>query len=256
MNIREVSRAKLAGVATFIVAISVVAPAQAKTNNALAQAEAAVRGLQSEAALGAPADPLAPLAESSVAAADSTSDAAGQVVRWVSRTHDNQGHPFVIVDKVRAQVLAFDSDGQPAGASAALLGITRGDDSAPGVGDRELRKIPVADRTTPAGRFVAKYGPAGGGHSRVLWVDYGTAVSLHPVVAANAKEHRSQRIKSATPDDNRITFGCINVPASFYTKVVKPLFGGKDGGIVYILPETKTLVEVFPGMTFQQQAAL
>ena len=126
----------------------------------------------------------------------------------------------------------------------ALIGITAGDESSPGVGDRELSDIPPEERTTPAGRFVAKFGPASG-NRRVLWVDYATAVSLHPVVTANKKERRLQRLKSLTPDDNRITYGCINVSAQFYKEVVRPLFADTTG-IVYILPETKYLFEVFP----------
>jgi hypothetical protein len=50
-------------------------------------------------------------------------------------------------------------------------------------------------------------------------------------------------------DDNRITFGCINVPVAFYAKV-RPLFLRK-GGYVYILPDTKLLEEVFPPMRVQ-----
>jgi hypothetical protein len=253
--LNKVFGAKLAGPTTILAAIILAPAAEAQGMDALAQAEAVARDMHGGIATGDPADPLAPLSQRPPAG-DGHSDAAAQVIDWVSRTHDNQNRPFIVVDKARAQVLAFDADGKPVGAAPALLGITRGDDSAPGVGERELRKIPVADRTTPAGRFVAKYGPAGGGHSRVLWVDYGTAVSLHPVITANAKEHRTQRIKSATPDDNRITFGCINVPASFYAQVVKPLFGSKDGGIVYVLPEMKALSEVFPGVAVQQAAAL
>jgi hypothetical protein len=44
--------------------------------------------------------------------------------------------------------------------------------------------------------------------------------------------------------DRRITFGCINVPVSFYEDVVRPQFVGTTG-VVYILPETKSLQEVF-----------
>jgi len=253
--LNKVFGAKLTRPSTILAAILIAPAAQAQGMDALAHAESIASDMRGGIATSASADPLAPLSQSS-SAADGLSEAAAQVIGWVSRTHDNQNRPVIVVDKVHARVLAFDAEGQPVGAAPALLGITRGDDSAPGVGERELRKIPVADRTTPAGRFLAKYGPAGGGHSRVLWVDYGTAVSLHPVVTANAKEHRTQRIKSPTPNDNRITFGCINVPAAFYAKVVKPMFGGKDGGIVYILPDTKTLPEVFPGVAIQQAAAL
>jgi hypothetical protein len=45
--------------------------------------------------------------------------------------------------------------------------------------------------------------------------------------------------------DNRITFGCINVPAVFFDDLVVPMFS-KAGGMVYILPEQKFLIETFP----------
>jgi hypothetical protein len=68
---------------------------------------------------------------------------------------------------------------------------------------------------------------------------------LHPVVTTNPKEHRLERLASATPEDNRITFGCINVAAAFYEEVVRPTFTGTSG-VVYILPEATPLNEVFP----------
>lgn len=63
---------------------------------------------------------------------------------------------------------------------------------------------------------MAHYGPAIGTTEKVLWVDYETAISMHPVVTSNPKEHRLERLKSTTPDDNRITFGCINIAPAFY----------------------------------------
>lgn len=171
---------------------------------------------------------------------------AWHVADWVIASHDNNGMPFMVVDKIGAQVLAFDRSPRLVGAAPVLVGITRGDHSEPEAGDRELSDIPVSDRTTPAGRFVASFGHAAGGRD-VLWVDYPTAISLHAVITTNKKQRRLQRLNSPTPADNRITFGCINVPTVFYAKVVKPLFKGKSG-IVYILPETKPLNEVFLAM--------
>ncbi|HYX46098.1 MAG TPA: hypothetical protein VE820_04685 [Sphingomicrobium sp.] len=171
---------------------------------------------------------------------------AWQVADWVIASHDNNGMPFLVVDKVEAEVLAFDSTTKLVGTAPVLVGITRGDHSDPEVGDRELSDIPVSDRTTPAGRFVATFGHAAGGRD-VLWVDYPTAISLHAVITTNKKQRRLERLNSPTPADNRITFGCINVPTAFYAKVVKPLFKGRSG-IVYILPETKALNEVFLAM--------
>ena len=72
-----------------------------------------------------------------------------------NKAGDKPGLPFVIVDKKEAKVFVFDADGRLRGAAPALLGSARGDDSIPGIGDRELAKIRPQDRTTPAGRFVA-----------------------------------------------------------------------------------------------------
>jgi hypothetical protein len=168
---------------------------------------------------------------------------AGQMFDWVLKTHDNRGMPFVIVDKKDARVLVFNSRGRLLGATGALLGLARGDDSVPGIGERKLSDIRPQERTTPAGRFVASLGH-GLGKQDILWVDYTTALALHRVLATNSNERRLERLATASPLDHRITFGCINVPARFYDDIVHPAFTGTSG-VVYILPEVKTLSEVF-----------
>jgi hypothetical protein len=202
----------------------------------------------------APIDPLAALPGADQADVPKPPpDAAPQVTSWVIRTGDNGGLPFMVIDKVAAEVWVFDAQGQFIGQTPALVGMTPGDESVEGVGDRELSQIKPADRTTPAGRFVAKFGTARG-HENVLWVDYATSISLHPVVTRNKAERRPQRLKSPTSNDNRITYGCINVPPDFYKYVVRVVF--KDTiGLVYILPEMKTLSEAFPGFRPQVLAA-
>ncbi len=174
------------------------------------------------------------------------------IAGWVLGTGDNRGLPFAIIDKEAAQVLIFDAEGKLQGLAPALLGSAVGDDSAPGVADRELKDIPAKDRTTPAGRFLAGYGPAAGGKT-VLWVDYATAVSIHPLPKTGSKkEKRKERLASATADDNRITHGCINVSAAFYNKIVKPTFG-KQGGVFYVLPDSSPVQTAFPGFVPQEQ---
>lgn len=171
------------------------------------------------------------------------SAAARQVANWVVDSGDSARMPFVIVDKVEAKVFVFDADGRLRGAAAALLGLARGDDSVPGIGERALSTIRPEERTTPAGRFVATLDRNLRG-VEILWVDYENAISLHPLVTGTAKDRRSERLASATAGDNRISFGCINVPAQFYAHVIATTFSGTNG-IVYVLPETKTLREVF-----------
>ncbi len=168
---------------------------------------------------------------------------ARQVADWVVDKNDNRSMPFVIVDKKGCKVFVFDGRGQLLGATAALLGLARGDDSAPGIGERKLSDIRPDERTTPAGRFVASLGHDLGPQD-ILWVDYDAAISLHRVLAANTEENRLQRLAAASPSDRRITFGCINVPVKFYDGIVHPAFT-RTNGIVYILPEIKSIAEVF-----------
>jgi hypothetical protein len=152
--------------------------------------------------------------------------------------------PFVIVDKTDARVFVFHADGSLRGTAPALLGLTTGDESIAGIGDRALSTIRPEERTTPAGRFVASLDRNSHGKG-ILWVDYDSAVSLHPVVNNNPRERRLERLATPTPLDNRISYGCINVPAKFYSNVVNPAFAGTNG-IVYVLPEVRTIREVFP----------
>jgi hypothetical protein len=45
-------------------------------------------------------------------------------------------------------------------------------------------------------------------------------------------------LDSPSPLDNRISYGCINVPVTFFANVIQSLFSG-TGGVVYVLPEDK-----------------
>jgi hypothetical protein len=169
---------------------------------------------------------------------------AEQLAEWVVDTDDNGELPFIVVDKLGARIFAFDAGGEFLGSAPVLVGLARGDDSAPGIGDLKLSQISPDERTTPAGRFVAGFGDSDG-HGTMLWVDLPDAISLHPVMSVSPGEHRFQRIKSSDPGQHRISYGCINVPKAFYDDVV--LTALADGNaIVYILPDTKTIDDVFP----------
>jgi hypothetical protein len=167
------------------------------------------------------------------------------LVGWVLATGDHLDMPFVIVDKIRAKAFAFDRHGLFVGAAPVLLGAGSGDQSPEGIGTRKLSTILPSERITPAGRFVASLGENMGGKG-ILWVDYGAAVSLHRVDTAKPQERRLHRLATETVADNRISYGCINVPVDFYEDVIGPLFAG-TAGIVYILPETKSVDDVFFG---------
>ena len=176
-------------------------------------------------------------------AAEDASDDVRQMANWVMDQRDHRGMPFVIVDKQHVRVFVFHPDGKLDGATPALMGSAAGDDSVPGIGEREMLAILPHERTTPAGRFLSSPGINSLGED-IIWVDYNAAVSMHRVRAKDPKERRLERLASATSDDNRISFGCINLPVAFYDSIVKPALGASQG-VVYVLPETRSLQAVF-----------
>ncbi|MHB8912726.1 MAG: L,D-transpeptidase [Lysobacter sp.] len=204
-------------------------------------------GVQSPAAVPEPAPAPRPAVTRTPKKADfqqeSASSEVKHVANWAVDSADNRGLPYVIVDKVNAKVFVFDAGGHLQGAEPALLGMVRGDRSAEGIGDQKLSAIRPENRTTPAGRFVASLDRDLQGQS-ILWIDYASALALHRVIKGKPSERRAERLQSATSQDNRISYGCINVPVKFFENVVSPAFTNTNG-VVYILPETGTPREMF-----------
>jgi hypothetical protein len=164
-----------------------------------------------------------------------------EVVGWIARSGDNSRLPFLVIDKPSARVYAFDPAGRFQGDAPVLLGM--------GVGDRmllpsaKMSQMPPHTRITPAGRFVSKLARDAKG-KELLVLDYKAAFSLHPVVKGKPHERRADRHASVTGADNRISFGCINVPVPFYEGVISRAFA-RTHGIVYILPETSQASAMF-----------
>jgi hypothetical protein len=178
------------------------------------------------------------------------SSEAKLVVDWVLRTQDHGGRPFAVVDKRLAKVYVFDAQGLLAGHSAALLGSTWGDHTVPGVGERaQTGSVRADERTTPAGRFESLPGRNDKGE-HVVWVDYESAFAIHRVRPDRAQVPRERRLATMTPDDNRVSYGCVVVPVAFYERVVEPVLGAKRG-VVYVLPETRPTHEIFRALEAQ-----
>jgi len=167
-----------------------------------------------------------------------------QVAHWIVRSGDHRNTGFFIIDKLGARLHAFDADGRLVSMTPVLVGYAPGDDSAPGIGDRALDEVRPEERTTPAGRFLSELGRNSLGDT-VVWVDHDNGVSMHVVRAHVASERRHERIATPGTDDNRISFGCINVPIAFFDGFVSPVFE-RTRAFVYVMPDTKRLDEVFP----------
>jgi hypothetical protein len=174
---------------------------------------------------------------------ESPSPDALHLANWIADSRDNANADFIIVDKRYARAYVFDAEARLRGASPVLLGSALGDDSVPGIGLRPIDQVRPEERTTPAGRFVAERGRNLQGED-VVWVDYDAAVSMHRVRATKASERRLERLATSTVDDNRISYGCINVPVAFYETYIRPTVAPRRA-VVYVLPDLKPVQQVF-----------
>ena len=174
---------------------------------------------------------------------ESASADAHQMADWVVDSGDNKNAPFVILDKKDAKVYVFHAHGGLRGAAPVLLGITVGDDSFPGVGNKPLREVKPEEKTTPAGRFLAASDKNNHG-ADIVWIDYDSSVSLHAVVQGTPAERRAERLASPLASERRISYGCVNVPTNFFKTALLPSFKKTDG-LVYVLPETRSTQQTF-----------
>ena len=185
--------------------------------------------------------PPAPL-QFDFAVTTASADARYAVARILA-TADNQGLPFVIVDKKNGKMFVFGPYGQLRGATAALVGLAPGDQSVPGIGERDVTRILPHERTTPAGRFLSEPGRNLTGEA-VVWINYNEGLAIHRLRPGKSHDQRLQRLTSVSPADNRISLGCVIVDVAFYDAVVNPILG-KNSSMVYVLPETRSVTTLF-----------
>lgn len=164
-----------------------------------------------------------------------------RLAHWVADSRDNGARAFVVIDKREARVYLFDPQARLQAAAPALLGSARGDDTAPGVGDKPIAEVLDEEKTTPAGRFIAEVGESSSRGEDVVWVDYDAAVSMHRIIQV---PERLRAMATPTPEDNRMSFGCINLPVPFYEQALRPTVD-RTGAVVYVLPETRSLQQTF-----------
>jgi hypothetical protein len=113
----------------------------------------------------------------------------------------------------------------------------------PGIGDRPVSQIRPFERTTPAGRFDSVPGRNLTGES-VVWVDYDTGIAIHRLRPGASEVGRARSLASATPDDNRQSYGCVVVPPAFFDAVVQPVLG-RTHGVVYVMPDEQPVQAMF-----------
>jgi hypothetical protein len=143
-----------------------------------------------------------------------------QAAQWAIESGDHGGQPFLVIDKQRARVFAFDALGRLRASAPVLLGAVRGDDA----------EVPA----TPAGRFVAdtwKSATTDG----IVWVDGEVALSMHALPSPASPGRALQRLASDRVEDKRISDGSLHVARDFYQEFLAPLRG--QSSVAYVLPE-------------------
>jgi hypothetical protein len=132
-----------------------------------------------------------------------------QVAAWAVDSLDHAGLPFVVIDKARARLFAFDPQGHLEGSAPVALGMPPEDG-------------PAAP-ATPAGRFVAD--PQLSARSDgIVWVHANSVVSLHG-------------------QDRPIADGSLHVASNFYRDHFNPLCWKES--VAYVLPEALPWQQVF-----------
>lgn len=170
-----------------------------------------------------------------MAAADVSTPLAGDVVMTsaakatldeVLARNDNEGRPFVIADKKSGMMYTMNAAGEVVNITPALFGMDTGDTTTAG--------------STPAGRFDLSYNtdarlPSGyQGSVQAFGTGAGGELfAIHRVLDLPG-QNRPGRLASATGRDNRVTMGCINIPADVYDKH----FDGDTGAVLYVLPDS------------------
>jgi hypothetical protein len=151
-----------------------------------------------------------------------------QVAQWAIDSGDHAGLPFVVVDKERARLFAFDAMGRLRASTPVLLGAARGD--APDV------------PATPAGRFVTDTWQSALSHS-IVWVNGDVALSLHALPSPASPGRALQRLASDRVEDKRISDGSLHVAGEFYQQFLAPLRG--QASVAYVLPESQPAYGMF-----------
>ena len=181
------------------------------------------------------------------------SDDARFAANWVLESGDHQGQPFAIVDKRDARIYVFEPLGRVIGASPVLIGLAPGDLSVPDIAQRTPGSLLPMERTTPAGRFNTEPGHNDKGED-IVWVDYEASLAIHRLRPAPAAERRSERLGSQNAAEHRISFGCVVVPVEFYERIVAATLGRRRG-VVYVLPESRPVREMFGALELSASAA-
>lgn len=126
--------------------------------------------------------------------------------------HQGQSN-FVVMDKREGKLHVY-VDGERALSVPALSGKMRKDIASPETIGKHVDDMTEEDKITPAGIYALKYGASdeyGFKYSMLFPDGYDASYAVHSVYTGTPEERRVQRLKTATGDDNNISYACINL---------------------------------------------
>lgn len=161
------------------------------------------------------------------------SQKASDTIHWVVANKDHGGKSFVVADKENGKILVVSPEGKVLDSQNALFGKNKGDSNAFGntpSGRFQLQKVDTKNLTAADRRVFGDslLDLADKETGKKVRSSDGRIIAMHRVV--NLPE-RKAALNSATPNDNFLSHGCINIPTAFYNKAVDNL----DGAMVYVL---------------------
>lgn len=155
------------------------------------------------------------------------------------------GKGFIIADKPNGMLHVFNVDGSVLAQEPALYGKEKADVLG------KVSSLEGGAKVTPAGTFTMQYETDteyAGGHRFSLAETSmdGGVIAIHAAWFGDAKEKRAERLKSATAEDNRISYGCINTTHDLFLNKLMPRADEFNDGLVFVLPDaTEKTGEMF-----------
>lgn len=176
-------------------------------------------------------------------AAAKMSPLAQQVYENMASAAKASGKGFIIADKPNGMIHVFNADGSVLAQDAALYGKQAGD------------KLDGKSKITPAGGYVLKPradAEYAGGMVLAMpeTTDATGYIAVHAAYLGDPKENRTGRLNSASADDNKISYGCINTAHDTFLKKILPNIEEFNGGMIFILPDAQEMTaSMFPAQT-------
>jgi len=194
------------------------------------------------------------------------SDRAIAVYETMAPAAIGSGKGFMIADKPSGAIHVFDRTGALIDSGPALFGMSAGDQFIEAPDKTDMEAMSVSERITPAGtyRLQQRSVPSYPGGQVLAFQKDGQDVganssgyvAVHSVWLEKPEQRREERLASTTPDDNKISFGCINTSSQMFLGKILPHVAEFDGGTVFVLPDAvETTAAMFPAQTRQETVA-